>query len=100
MTLLHSKLTPADPSFQTNAAAMRALVDELRAISARIARGGPDSAREKHRARGKWLARERIDALLDPGSAFLEIAPLAAYGLYDDEVPCAGVPSRAERIIR
>jgi len=98
MTLLHSKLTPADPSFQTNAAAMRALVDELREVSARIALGGSQAARDKHRARGKWLARDRIDALLDPGSALLEIAPLAAYGMYDDEVPCAGLVAGIGRV--
>jgi len=86
MTILHSTLNPADPAFQANAAAMRTLVDELREVSARIALGGPDASREKHRARGKWLVRERIDALLDPGSAFVEIAPLAAYGMYNDEV--------------
>jgi len=98
MPLLHSKLTPTDPAFQTNAAAMQALVDDLRALSARIALGGPESARDKHRARGKWLARERIDALLDPGSAFVEIAPLAAYGMYGDEVPCAGLVAGIGRV--
>jgi len=98
MTILHSKLTPTDPAFQTNAAAMQALVDELHALSTRIAEGGSEAARDKHRARGKWLVRERIDALLDPGSAFLEIAPLAAYGMYHDEVPCAGVVAGIGRV--
>jgi len=98
MTILHSKLNPADPAFQTNAAAMQTLVDDLRAVSARIAQGGSQAARDKHRARGKWLARERIDALLDPGSAFVEIAPLAAYGMYDDEVPCAGLVAGIGRV--
>jgi len=98
MTTLNSTLNPADPAFQANAAAMRTLVDELREVSARIALGGPDASREKHRARGKWLVRERIDALLDPGSAFVEIAPLAAYGMYHDEVPCAGLVAGIGRV--
>jgi 3-methylcrotonyl-CoA carboxylase beta subunit len=74
-----------------NDAAQRALVDELRRRLADTALGGPASSRDKHLARGKLLPRERIDALLDEGSPFLEIAPLAANGMYDDEVPAAGV---------
>jgi 3-methylcrotonyl-CoA carboxylase beta subunit len=74
-----------------NDAAQRALVADLRARLATTALGGPQSSRDKHLARGKLLPRERIDALLDDGSPFLEIAPLAANGLYDDEVPAAGV---------
>ena len=69
----------------------RDLVDELKARTARIARGGSEKSRERHQARGKLLARDRIDALLDRGSAFLEVAPLAAWGMYDDESPSAGV---------
>jgi 3-methylcrotonyl-CoA carboxylase beta subunit len=72
-------------------AAQRALVAELRERLARTALGGPESSRQRHLARGKLLPRERIDALLDEGSPFLEIAPLAADGMYDDEVPAAGV---------
>jgi 3-methylcrotonyl-CoA carboxylase beta subunit len=74
-----------------NDAAQRALVDELRRRLADTALGGPASSRDRHLARGKLLPRERIDALLDEGSPFLEIAPLAANGMYDDEVPAAGV---------
>src|SRR5699024_12666587 len=73
------------------AAAMEALVTELRRRLAAAADGGSASAREKHRARGKLLARDRIDRLLDPGSPFLEIAPLAAQGMYDGAAPGAGV---------
>ncbi|MBW4033649.1 MAG: methylcrotonoyl-CoA carboxylase [Acidobacteria bacterium] len=69
----------------------RDLVDELRARTARIARGGSEKSRERHQARGKLLVRDRIDALLDRGSPFLEVAPLAAWGMYDDESPSAGV---------
>ncbi len=83
--------TSAAAASASNASAMRALVDDLRARLARAARGGPERSRERHVARGKLLPRERIDALLDEGSPFLELAPLAATGLYDDEAPAAGV---------
>ena len=67
------------------------LVDELHARTAEAARGGPESARARHTARGKMLARDRVDALLDRGSPFLELSPLAGYGLYDDDCPSGGV---------
>ncbi len=70
---------------------MTALVDELRERLATAALGGPERSRERHVARGKLLPRDRVDELLDEGSPFLELAPLAATGLYDDEVPGAGV---------
>ncbi len=91
MTVLKSQLRTDDAAFRANAAAMQGLVDDLRAQAARIALGGSEAARSKHTARGKLLVRERIGALLDPGTPFLEIAPLAAHGMYGDEVPCAGV---------
>jgi len=69
----------------------RELVDELRDRRAEAARGGPASARERHTARGKMLARDRIDALLDVGSPFVEVAPLAAYGMYGGDCPAGGV---------
>ena len=78
-------------NFARNAEAMQALVDELRGRLATAALGGSEASRERHVARGKLLPRERIDQLLDEGSPFLELAPLAATGLYDDEAPGAGV---------
>ena len=75
----------------TTATGYRALVQDLRERTARAAAGGPDAARARHVARGKLLARDRIDALLDRGSPFLEIAPLAADGLYGGDAPAAGV---------
>ena len=69
----------------------RALVEELRERREDIARGGPERARERHTARGKMLARDRIDALLDRGSPFLEVAPLAAFDMYDGDCPAGGV---------
>ncbi|WP_405134614.1 carboxyl transferase domain-containing protein [Nocardia sp. NBC_01388] len=74
-----------------NRAAHRALVEELRDRLAVSALGGPEKSRERHLARGKLLPRQRVDRLLDPGSPFLELSPLAATGLYGDECPGAGV---------
>ncbi|OCG93555.1 methylcrotonoyl-CoA carboxylase, partial [Xanthomonas euvesicatoria] len=98
MSVIDSQLQVSGESFQHNAAAMRAVIDDLRHTLARTARGGSDAARAKHTARGKLLARERIDALLDPGSPLLELAPLAAHGMYDDQVPCAGVVAGIGRV--
>ena len=98
MAILQSRIDPAGESFQTNAAAMQTALDDLRATHARIAQGGSEAAREKHRKRGKLLVRDRIDALLDPGSAFLEIAPLAAHGMYGDPIPSAGVVAGIGRV--
>ncbi|WP_062995928.1 carboxyl transferase domain-containing protein [Nocardia mikamii] len=74
-----------------NRAAHLALLDELRAKLAASALGGPERARERHLARGKLLPRQRVDRLLDPGSPFLELSPLAADGMYGDDCPGAGV---------
>ncbi|MBA2774396.1 MAG: methylcrotonoyl-CoA carboxylase, partial [Nocardioidaceae bacterium] len=67
------------------------LVVELRDRLAVVRQGGSEAARDKHTGRGKLLVRERVDRLLDPGSPFLELSPLAAYGMYDDAVPSAGL---------
>ena len=98
MTILKSQIQTNSDGFRTNADAMRTVVDDLRAQAAKIALGGSAAAREKHAARGKLLPRERIAQLLDPGSPFLEIAPLAAIGMYDDDVPCAGLIAGIGRI--
>ncbi|MFK0001582.1 carboxyl transferase domain-containing protein [Paenarthrobacter sp. NPDC090522] len=78
-------------SFDANQEAQTALVKDLKERLARTALGGPEKSRERHVARGKLLPRERIDYLLDEGSPFLEIAPLAANGMYNDDSPGAGV---------
>ena len=91
MSVLRSKLSPGSETFQANAEANGALVDDLRAQLERAALGGGERARERHLARGKLLPRERVERLLDPGSPFLELSPLAAHGLYDDEAPGAGI---------
>ncbi|WP_396655533.1 carboxyl transferase domain-containing protein [Microbacterium sp.] len=67
------------------------LVDELRERTAAAALGGPERSRERHTARGKMLARDRVDALLDRGSPFLELSPLAAEGMYDGDCPAGGI---------
>jgi 3-methylcrotonyl-CoA carboxylase beta subunit len=69
----------------------RDLVAELRERTSTVALGGPEKSRDRHRSRGKMLARDRIDALLDRGSPFIEVAPLAAWGMYDDASPAAGI---------
>jgi 3-methylcrotonyl-CoA carboxylase beta subunit len=74
------------------------LVDELRDRLAVVRRGGSDAARKKHTDRGKLLVRDRVDRLLDPGSPFLELSPLAATGLYDDAVPSAGIVTGVGRV--
>ena len=72
-----------------NAEAHAALAADLAAQLRRVAEGGGERARERHTARGKLLPRERVDALLDPGSPFLELSPLAAHGMYGGEAPAA-----------
>jgi 3-methylcrotonyl-CoA carboxylase beta subunit len=77
--------------FETNAAHNRTLAEELRERVAEAALGGPKASRERHASRGKLLPRERVERLLDPGSAFLEVGQLAAYDLYGGEAPGAGI---------
>ncbi len=87
-----------DATTKARAAHNRALRDELREKVARAALGGPEAARHRHVSRGKLLPRDRVERLLDPGSPFLEIGQLAASGLYDDEVPGAGVIAGVGRV--
>ncbi|WP_372864029.1 carboxyl transferase domain-containing protein [Spongiibacter sp.] len=91
MTVLNTSLDRHSADYIENFAALTEQLAELQAKSAEIAKGGGDKARERHHQRGKMLARERIDALLDPGAAFLEISQLAAEGVYGEHVPAAGV---------
>ena len=91
METVQSTVDTASPAFAENEAAQRELAEDLRSRLAAAALGGPERSRQRHLARGKLLPRERIDQLLDDGSPFLEIAPLAANGLYGNECPGAGV---------
>jgi len=103
MPVLETKLNARSADFQANAAAMRALVDDLKLQVAKAAAGGGEAARAKHVARGKLPPRERVQLLLDPGTPFLELAPLAALAMYpdrdgSDSAPCAGVITGIGRV--
>ncbi|MEM7054002.1 MAG: carboxyl transferase domain-containing protein [Pseudomonadota bacterium] len=95
---MKTQINRKDAEFQQRSAHHRALADDLRQVLERTARGGSDSARDKHQARGKLLPRERIHNLLDAGSAFLEIAPLAAHEMYNNAAPAAGVITGIGRV--
>src|SRR2546426_6582519 len=90
MDRIESKIRTNSPEFQANAAHMSALIGQLKEELAKVRLGGPEEFRIRHKARGKLLARERIEALIDPNTPFLELSPLAAYGMYDDP-PSAGI---------
>ena len=99
MPALRTQIDPRSPDFTAHAAHHRQLAAELERRLARAAGGGGDKARQRHTERGKLLARDRIDALLDPGSAFLEIAPLAAEEMYDGAAPAAGMVCGIGRVM-
>ena len=98
MPQLDSKLNPRSDDFRANAAAMQAVVDDLHAKVAAIAQGGGAAASAKHVARGKLLPRDRVQMLLDPGTPFLELSQMAAYGMYDDAAPAAGLITGIGRV--
>jgi 3-methylcrotonyl-CoA carboxylase beta subunit len=98
MTVLRSDVDPHSSEFAVNAEAMRALVTDLRERVVEAQQGGGETARKRHLARNKMLARERIAGMIDPGSPFLELSQLAAYGLYDNEVPSAGIVTGIGRV--
>ena len=103
MPALDTKLNARSADFQANAAAMRAVVDDLKAQIQKATLGGGEAARAKHTARGKLLPRDRVQMLLDPGTPFLELSPLAAMGMYpdrdgSDSAPCAGVIAGIGRV--
>jgi acetyl-CoA carboxylase carboxyltransferase component len=101
MPVLRSRLDPASPETRANHDAMAALVADLRARQAVLTDGGASGDERsiaRHRERGKLPVRERIDRLIDPGSAFLELSPLAANGLYEDEAPGAGIVTGIGRV--
>ncbi|NMG64170.1 methylcrotonoyl-CoA carboxylase [Azoarcus indigens] len=98
MSVIKSAIDVRSAAFQANAAALRQLVDDLRARVAEVSLGGGEAARARHTARGKLLPRDRVEQLLDPGSAFLEIGQLAAHGMYDGEAPAAGLIAGVGRV--
>jgi len=98
MPIIETKLNPRGEEFRANAAALEAVVADLKEKVAKLALGGGQAARDKHVARNKLLPRDRIAQLLDPGTPFLELSQLAAYGMYNDDAPGAGVITGIGRI--
>ena len=96
--VLRSRADPASEAFRGNAAAHGALARELRERLAAARLGGPERARQRHAERGKLLPRDRVDTLLDPGSPFLELSPLAAMSMYDGDAPAAGIITGVGRV--
>ncbi len=91
MPKIESKINPSSDLYQENHKIMGSLISELDSKLAKIKPGGPEKARNRQKQQGKLPVRDRINQLLDPGSAFLELSQLAAYGMYQDEVPAAGI---------
>ena len=98
MSVLKSSVAPSSATFKANAAAMGALVDELKSRMLTAALGGDERSRKRHTERGKLLPRDRVERLLDPGSPFLELSPLAAYGMYDGDIHGAGMITGIGRV--
>jgi 3-methylcrotonyl-CoA carboxylase beta subunit len=96
--VLRSRVDTASAAFARNLESNTVLLDELRRKLAEVSLGGPEKSRERHTARGKLLPRDRVDTLLDPGSAFLELSPLAADGQYDGDAPAAGIITGVGRV--
>ncbi|MCY1264106.1 Methylmalonyl-CoA carboxyltransferase 12S subunit [compost metagenome] len=98
MPIIETKLNARSESFKANAEAMQALVADLEAWIAKLAEGGGEDARDKHLSRGKLLPRDRVQQLLDPGTPFLELSQLAAYEMYDNAAPGAGIITGIGRV--
>jgi 3-methylcrotonyl-CoA carboxylase beta subunit len=98
VSVVRSALDTRSEAYRTNAAAMRAAVDDLKAQVATIKQGGPEAARQRHLSRGKLLPRDRVRTLLDPGAPFLELSQFAAHGMYGGEVPAGGLITGIGRV--
>ncbi|HZH27378.1 MAG TPA: carboxyl transferase domain-containing protein [Azospirillaceae bacterium] len=98
MPVIKSQLDVRSDGFAENAAQMRRLVADLRTLVGRVKQGGGEKARERHLARGKLLPRDRVRMLLDPGTPYLELSQLAAHGVYDEDVPAAGILTGIGRV--
>ena len=98
LAILSSAIDTSGAEFRANAEQMRALTDELQARRAEAALGGSEKSRERHVSRGKLLPRERVMNLIDPGSPFLELSPLAAFGMYDGDIHAAGIITGIGRV--
>src|SRR5215469_14103950 len=98
MSSIESRVRRDSEEFAANAVAAASALRELQERLALVRQGGSAAARERHRARGKLLVRDRIRLLLDPGTPFLELSPLAAWDMYGGEVPAAGIVSGVGRV--
>jgi 3-methylcrotonyl-CoA carboxylase beta subunit len=98
LSKIRSHIDPKSEGFRKNSEAYEELLLELRERSAQARRGGGEKARKRHEERGKLPVRDRIELLLDPGTAFLELSPLAAFGMYDGRVPAAGIITGIGRV--
>jgi 3-methylcrotonyl-CoA carboxylase beta subunit len=98
MSILKSAIDTRSENFQRNHAAMQVQVEDLKRLVERIKLGGGEAARTKHLGRGKLLPRDRIRCLIDAGAPFLEFSQLAAYDVYDDDVPAAGIITGIGRV--
>src|SRR6266851_3592638 len=98
MERIESRINTSSPEYRQNFALMEAAVKKLREAVERVRQGGPEQSRRRHLERGKLLVRDRITKLLDPESAFMELSPLAAWGMYDDEAPGAGIVTGIGRL--
>ena len=98
MTVFKSAISTRDERFKSNAAAMGRLTAELPERIATAAKGGDERSRQRHVERGKLLPRERVNRLVDPGTPFLELSPLAAYGMYDDDIHAASIITGIGRV--
>src|SRR5258708_14119429 len=98
MVLLDTRVDPGDAVFAANRTRMQHLVGQLRDRMRAVRLGGGPKYLERHREQGKLPVRERIDLLLDPGSPFLELSPLAAFEMYDNEAPAAGIVTGVGRV--
>jgi 3-methylcrotonyl-CoA carboxylase beta subunit len=98
MSTIETRINTRTEEYQANASNMRALVEDLAAQVAKIRQGGGKKYQQRHESRGKLLVRDRIDALIDPGSPFLELSQLAAHGVYDEPVAAAGIITGIGRV--
>ncbi|HEX8258878.1 MAG TPA: carboxyl transferase domain-containing protein, partial [Rubrobacteraceae bacterium] len=98
MSKLRTLVDPQSEDFKENAEAYEGLLEELRDRTEETRSGGGEKARKRHEERGKLPVRDRIDLLLDPNTAFLELSPLAAFGMYDGQVPAAGIITGIGRV--
>ena len=93
MNIIRSQININSDTFKANQAAMLSLLESLQQVLNKIFQGGTEAARKRHQQQGKLLPRERLERILDAGSPFLELSPLAAFAVYADAVPCAGIIS-------